>query len=48
MKKEPIKTDKAPQAIGPYSKAVRVGDTVYLAGQIPLNKGRWLGGLCRF
>ena len=36
MKKATIKTDKAPQAIGTYSQAVRVGDTVYLAGQIPL------------
>ncbi len=36
MKKEIIRTDKAPKAIGTYSQAVRVGDTVYLAGQIPL------------
>ncbi|MHB8622101.1 MAG: RidA family protein [Sulfuricaulis sp.] len=36
MKREVIKTDKAPQAIGPYSQAVKVGGTVYLAGQIPL------------
>jgi reactive intermediate/imine deaminase len=35
-KKEIIATDNAPQAIGPYSQAVRVGDTVYLSGQIPL------------
>jgi reactive intermediate/imine deaminase len=31
-----IHTDQAPQAIGPYSQAVRVGETVYLSGQIPL------------
>jgi reactive intermediate/imine deaminase len=31
-----IHTDQAPQAIGTYSQAVRVGDTVYLSGQIPL------------
>ncbi|MEI6412863.1 MAG: RidA family protein [Pseudomonadota bacterium] len=31
-----IHTDQAPQAIGPYSQAVRCGDTVYLSGQIPL------------
>ena len=31
-----IKTDRAPQAIGTYSQAVRTGDTVYLSGQIPL------------
>lgn len=36
MKKETIKTDKAPQAIGTYSQAVKIGDAVYLAGQIPL------------
>jgi reactive intermediate/imine deaminase len=37
MPKEPIHTSKAPAAIGPYSQAIRVGDTVYLSGQIPLN-----------
>ncbi|BAZ92453.1 endoribonuclease [Thiohalobacter thiocyanaticus] len=36
MSREIIATDKAPQAIGPYSQAVRYGDTVYLSGQIPL------------
>ena len=30
-------TEQAPKAIGPYSQAVRAGDTVYLAGQIPLD-----------
>ena len=34
--KEIIHTDKAPQAIGTYSQAVKVGKTVYLSGQIPL------------
>ena len=34
--KEIISTDKAPQAIGPYSQAVKAGNTVYLSGQIPL------------
>lgn len=34
--KEIISTDKAPQAIGTYSQAVKVGKTVYLSGQIPL------------
>jgi reactive intermediate/imine deaminase len=33
---EIIATDKAPQAIGTYSQAVKVGSTVYLSGQIPL------------
>ncbi len=36
MTKEIIQTDKAPQAIGTYSQAVKVGHTVYLSGQIPL------------
>jgi reactive intermediate/imine deaminase len=36
MKKEIIKTDEAPKAIGTYSQAVKIGDTVYLSGQIPL------------
>lgn len=36
MSKEIIKTDKAPQAIGTYSQAVKTGSTVYLSGQIPL------------
>ena len=36
MVKQVIKTDKAPQAIGTYSQAVRVDSTVYLSGQIPL------------
>ena len=36
MTKIIIKTDQAPQAIGPYSQAVKSGNTVYLSGQIPL------------
>ena len=36
MNKTIISTPDAPQAIGTYSQAVRVGDTVYLSGQIPL------------
>ncbi len=36
MKKEIIATDKAPQAIGTYSQAVKCGNTVYMSGQIPL------------
>lgn len=31
-----VRTDSAPAAIGTYSQAVRVGETVYLSGQIPL------------
>ena len=37
MTKQIITTDKAPQAIGTYSQAVKVGNTVYLSGQIPLD-----------
>ena len=37
MAKEPIQTPKAPAAIGPYSQAIRAGNTVYLSGQIPLH-----------
>ncbi|MGQ0658405.1 MAG: RidA family protein [Chromatiales bacterium] len=40
MSKIVIVTDKAPQAIGTYSQAVKVGDTVYLSGQIPLVPGK--------
>lgn len=36
MTKHSIHTDRAPRAIGTYSQAVRVEDTVYLSGQIPL------------
>ncbi len=36
MSRQIIQTDKAPQAIGTYSQAVRVDNTVYLSGQIPL------------
>ena len=37
MPKEPIHTPRAPAAIGPYSQAIRAGNTVYLSGQIPLD-----------
>lgn len=36
MSKSVIHTDKAPQAIGTYSQAIKSGTTVYLSGQIPL------------
>jgi 2-iminobutanoate/2-iminopropanoate deaminase len=35
--KKIISTQEAPAAVGPYSQAVRVGSTVYCAGQIPLD-----------
>jgi reactive intermediate/imine deaminase len=37
MKKLAIHTNQAPAAIGPYSQAIRAGNTVYLSGQIPLD-----------
>jgi len=37
MPKQIIHTDAAPKAIGTYSQAVKVGNTVYLSGQIPLD-----------
>lgn len=37
MSRQIIHTDHAPKAIGTYSQAVRVGQTVYLSGQIPLD-----------
>lgn len=36
MARKIISTENAPQAIGTYSQAVQVGNTVYLSGQIPL------------
>jgi len=36
MAREIIHTSQAPEAIGTYSQAIKVGDTVYLSGQIPL------------
>ena len=37
MAREIIRTDRAPQAIGTYSQAVKVGSTVYLSGQTPID-----------
>ncbi len=37
MARQVIHTTAAPKAIGPYSQAVRVGSTVYVSGQIPLD-----------
>lgn len=46
MSRTPISTDRAPAAIGTYSQAIRVGGTVYLSGQIPLDPatGQLVGG----
>ena len=37
MPRNPIHTDRAPTAIGPYSQAVRSGNLVFLSGQTPLD-----------
>ncbi len=37
MPRQPIHSDLAPAAIGPYSQAIRSGNTVYLSGQTPLD-----------
>ncbi len=37
MTRTPIATDEAPEAIGPYSQAVRAGDLLFCSGQIPLD-----------
>ncbi len=37
MNKEVISTENAPKAIGPYEQAVKVGEFVYISGQIPLD-----------
>ena len=37
MEKKVIQTDKAPQAIGPYSQAIQAGNFLFLSGQIPLD-----------
>ena len=37
MKKTVINTDKAPQAIGPYSQAIKANGFIFVSGQIPLD-----------
>ncbi|MDO5154595.1 MAG: RidA family protein [Eubacteriales bacterium] len=37
MKKNQIKTDRAPQAIGPYSQAIEVNGMVYTSGVVPID-----------
>ena len=37
MTRQSIHTERAPQAIGTYSQAVRAGNTVYLSGQVPFD-----------
>ena len=45
MPREPVATERAPAAIGPYSQAVRAGGSVYLSGQIPLDPATGAHGL---
>ena len=40
MKKEIIYTKNAPESIGPYNQAVKIGKTLYVSGQIPLIPGK--------
>jgi 2-iminobutanoate/2-iminopropanoate deaminase len=46
MNKEVISTANAPKAIGPYEQAIKVGEFVYISGQIPLdpNTGKLVEG----
>jgi len=37
MRKETVSTNNAPQAIGPYSQAVRFGNLIFVSGQIPID-----------
>jgi reactive intermediate/imine deaminase len=39
MSKQVINTDKAPGAVGPYSQAIRAGNTLYVSGQVALVPG---------
>ncbi len=39
MAKQAIRTRDAPEAIGTYSQAIKVGETVFISGQIPLEPG---------
>lgn len=37
MEKKEIRSKKAPAAVGPYSQAIKVGESVYVSGQLPIN-----------
>jgi 2-iminobutanoate/2-iminopropanoate deaminase len=37
MDKQIVKTEKAPKPVGPYSQAVKAGDLVFIAGQVPID-----------
>ena len=36
-RREPVSTETAPEAVGPYSQAIRAGDLLFVSGQIPLD-----------
>ena len=38
LKKEVVLSDKAPEAIGPYSAGMKLGNMVYTAGQLPVDR----------
>lgn len=46
MAKKSVATESAPKALGPYSQAIRVGNFLFLSGQIPLDpaSGQIVGG----
>ena len=46
MRREPVKTNNAPAALGPYSQAIKVGEFVYTSGQIAIDPatGEFIGG----
>jgi 2-iminobutanoate/2-iminopropanoate deaminase len=46
MNTQTIRTDKAPKAIGPYEQAIKVGEFIYTAGQIPIDPktGNFIAG----
>ena len=37
MNREPVQTDNAPKAIGPYEQAIKANGFIYTAGQIPID-----------
>jgi 2-iminobutanoate/2-iminopropanoate deaminase len=46
LRREPVKTDNAPGALGPYSQAIKVGEFIYTSGQIAIDPatGELIGG----
>jgi 2-iminobutanoate/2-iminopropanoate deaminase len=38
MPREVIKTDRAPEAIGPYSQGIKLGNLLFISGQVPINR----------